>query len=129
MLKKIGITKNEKQIENEILEYLSHRDDVVCWKNENVGIYDPAKRIYRKPWSKFKPKGISDIIGFVCGSGKAIFIEVKAPKGRLTQDQEDFLRNANEAGCISFLARSIEHVEQEFVKHGLGRKTIEENTV
>jgi hypothetical protein len=55
--------------------------------------------------------GTPDLIG--CFEGKAVVIEVKGPKGRVSQEQEDFLRKWREAGGIAFVAHSVEDVIRE----------------
>lgn len=52
--------------------------------------------------------GVSDIIG--CYKGKMIAIELKAPNGKPTPDQERFIKNVNEAGGIAFIAKSLDEV-------------------
>ena len=51
--------------------------------------------------------GGSDLIGWT-KSGKFFAIEVKTGKGKLTKEQDNFLRAVNEAGGIGVCARSIE---------------------
>lgn len=52
--------------------------------------------------------GLPDITGVKDGRG--FWIEVKAPKGRVSQAQQDFIDRINEAGGIAFVAKSIEDV-------------------
>lgn len=49
-------------------------------------------------------KGVSDIIGII--QGRMLCIEVKAPKGKPTLDQIEFLNMINEQGGIAIIARS-----------------------
>ena len=56
-------------------------------------------------------KGVSDLIGVF--RGRAVAIEVKAGKDRLTEDQAVFLRRWQEAGGIGLEARSVTEVAQE----------------
>lgn len=44
--------------------------------------------------------------------GRLLAIECKSEKGRLTEDQELWLKRMNEAGAVAFMARSIKDVEQ-----------------
>ena len=53
-------------------------------------------------------KGVPDILG--CYHGKLIGIEVKTPKGTVSEDQKRFIANLNEAGGNAFVARSVEDV-------------------
>ena len=60
-----------------------------------------------KAWQgAMSEKGISDIIGVLPG-GKAVAIEVKTQKGRLSKHQEKFLDRFKAAGGIAFVARSL----------------------
>ena len=52
--------------------------------------------------------GVSDIIG--CYNGRMIAIELKAPKGVVSDAQQAFIDRINEAGGIAFVARSLDDV-------------------
>jgi hypothetical protein len=52
--------------------------------------------------------GIADILG--CYKGKMFAIELKAPTGKLTPEQERFLQNVRDNGGIAFVARSLDEV-------------------
>ena len=56
-------------------------------------------------------KGIADILG--CWKGRLIAIEVKTPRGKLSEKQEQFLMEVNAAGGLGFVARSVEDVMRE----------------
>ena len=59
-----------------------------------------------KAWQgALSEKGIADIIGVLPG-GKALAIEVKTKRGRLSEYQEKFLDRFKAAGGIAFVARS-----------------------
>lgn len=93
----------EKPIENQILNLLKLLG-VYCWKNQNVGIYDKAKGIYRKPNNKHHINGVADILGLI--GGRFLAIEVKSKTGTLSDDQKLFIMKINEEGGIAFVARS-----------------------
>jgi penicillin-binding protein-related factor A (putative recombinase) len=99
----------EKQIENSILSYLKGRG-LFFWKNESVGVFDVKKGVYRLKNSIHRRVGIADIIGVI--DGRAIFIEVKSEKGRLSINQSAFLEEAKRHGAIAIVARSVEEVEK-----------------
>lgn len=66
-----------------------------------------------KAWQgAMSEKGISDIIG-VLPEGKAVAIEVKIPKGNLSEHQKGFLDRFKAAGGIAFVARSPGDVIKE----------------
>lgn len=54
------------------------------------------------------PKGHSDLAGVRIGDGRAVYIEVKTPTGKVRPDQENFLRRMREAGALAGVARSVE---------------------
>lgn len=98
---------SEKQIENAILNYLAYVDGFF-WKNNSVGIYDAKKGLYRKSRNKFAINGVSDIIGVY--KGRAVFIEVKAKRGRLSPSQVKFLDEVKKQGAIAGVAKSVDDV-------------------
>lgn len=104
---------NEKTIENSILNFLKHMG-VFCWKNQTTGIYDPAKKVFRKSSNSHHIKGVADILG--CIEGRMIAIEVKAEKGKVSPEQRVFLTRINQEGGVAFVARSIDQVARELYK-------------
>lgn len=54
------------------------------------------------------PKGFSDLFGFRKSDGRAVFIEVKSPTGRLRPEQENFIRKMQVYGALAGVARSVE---------------------
>lgn len=112
--KTLKMKQSEKEIENSILEFLKIIG-VYCWKNQSVGIYDQAKKIYRKPNSRHHLNGVSDILGII--QGRFLAIEVKSATGSLTGEQRIFLARVNENGGIAFVARSVEQAAESLLKH------------
>ena len=54
------------------------------------------------------PAGFSDLFGVRKSDGRAIFIEVKTPKGRPTKEQKHFLEQMRDAGAVAGICRSAE---------------------
>lgn len=52
--------------------------------------------------------GVADILG--CYKGRMLAIELKAPKGKATPDQERFIQNVRDAGGIAFIAKTLDEV-------------------
>lgn len=100
----------EGEIKNAILEYLSYLSDCFVWPVHSVGVYDPIKRIYRKNHSKYHRNGVSDICGIY--KARPLAIEVKAPKGVLSDHQKSFINEFRRHGGIAFVARSVEDVRE-----------------
>jgi len=69
----------------------------------SITIYNP------RPFDTGVPPGFSDLFGVLPG-GKALFLEIKTPKGRPTEAQTNFLVQAKCAGAAAGVARSIEDV-------------------
>lgn len=107
----------EKEIENNILEYLSYLPNCKYWKNQSAGVYDSARGAYRKSFNKFHINGVADILGIM--KGKFICIEVKGPKGRLSPSQKTFLKEVSDLGAIAFVARSVDEVKDKLEKECL----------
>jgi Holliday junction resolvase len=63
-------------------------------------------------WKNFgglgSPVGLPDICA--CYKGRMIAIELKAPKGKTSPAQDEFIRRINEAGGNAFVARSLDDV-------------------
>lgn len=54
-------------------------------------------------------KGCPDIIGQL-RDGRGLYIEVKKPSGRVSEDQDAFLERAAKHGGVAFVARSVSDV-------------------
>lgn len=58
------------------------------------------------------PKGFSDLFGFRLSDGRAVFIEVKTPRGKPNKDQLKFLEAMRKYGALAGIARSIEEARK-----------------
>lgn len=54
------------------------------------------------------PAGFSDLFGFRKSDGRAVFIEVKTPKGRASEAQKHFIKQMNDSGAVAGICRSPE---------------------
>jgi len=52
------------------------------------------------------PNGFSDLFGYRLSDSKAVFIEVKNAKGKLSKEQKNFISKMKENGAIAGVARS-----------------------
>ena len=102
----------EKEIENAILDYLTLLPGTY-FKNNTVGIYDPIKKVHRKP-GKHHRNGVSDILG-IDANGRFVAIEVKTPSGKVSDNQKLFIEDINKHGGIAFVARSVDDVRERLV--------------
>jgi len=97
----------EGKIKSEICAYLAllkRQGKLDFWLSHSTGLYDPTAKKYRMRNSPYDRKGIPDISGILAG-GRAFFVEVKSPKGKLTKEQRDFLNSAHQMGALCILAR------------------------
>jgi hypothetical protein len=110
MIRLAGVTPSERQIQTVILQWLLLHG--IKAYRINAGMLATgegrAKRMVR-----LAPAGFSDIVGVLPKTGRAVFIEVKRPKGKLTIWQEQFLREMKEQGAIAFVAYGVEDCERE----------------
>lgn len=113
---KISPQPREKLIEKSILIYLSTIPECFAWKNNSTGVYDPVKKVFRRPISPFLINGVSDIIGIY--KRHPLYIEVKAPgkEKDVSVNQKVFLTKVAQMGAIAFVASSVEQVESELKK-------------
>jgi hypothetical protein len=97
----------EKQIQNEILDYLNRLPHCKAWQTQSGAIYDPTRKTFRKP-PKWAPVGVADIIGI--WHGYFLAIEVKRPGGRISEHQKQWLSDMVERGAIGMIAYSLSDV-------------------
>lgn len=90
----------EAQIRDEIVEYLEKKG-VMVWLDKQVA----GKTKYHFK----KSKGVPDICG-ILQDGSFLGIEVKTPKGKLSEDQKTFIKRANKRYAVCFVARSLQDV-------------------
>jgi len=66
--------------------------------------------------------GSSDLIGWrhINGAAQFLAVEVKAPKGAVSPEQENFLRVVRECGGCGIVARSAEEAVSQIVTAELG---------
>lgn len=104
----------EQLVKNTIMSWLNAQPQCFVFPVHTVGIYDPIKKIYRRP-HKHHVNGVSDIIGIY--RGVPLAIEVKSAKGRVSEEQNKFLTRWHDEGGIAIIARSIDDVQT-----GLGKQ-------
>lgn len=104
----------EKPIEKAILQYLNALPQTFAFKVNTVGVFDPIKKVYRKPKSKYLINGVADIL---CQTPMGlIFFEVKSPTGKQTDSQKTFEDNIKRSGGFYFVVRSVDDAEKAIKK-------------
>ena len=71
----------------------------------NVGLFFTRDG---RPVSTGLPKGFSDLFGFRKSDGRIFFLEIKTEKGKLSENQKNFLAAMKNQGAITGVARSPE---------------------
>ena len=105
----------ETIIQNDILDFLN-RNGIFAFRVNNGGVYDQSSGVYRNP-GKFSLNGISDIIG-ILPDGKALFVEVKTEKGRMSQPQKVFIDKVNRCQAIGICVVSVIQTLDKLKEHG-----------
>lgn len=120
----------ESDIQNQVRIHVSQRRLGVlfranvgeAWTGERIQKnLDGSITIYRpRRLRTGLPQGFSDLFGFATPGGRAVFLEMKTSSGRLTPEQENFLRQMATMGAMAGVARSIEDAERIFAGEHLG---------
>lgn len=100
-----GETAN--RITANIIRAINMQPGCVAYRINNVGVWDEAKQVYRKGNTQ---KGIFDISAVI--RGRAVWVEVKAGRDKMSHDQLIFKQEVERAGGLAFVAYSTD----EFLK-------------
>lgn len=93
----------ESQIQKAILDYLGYQRGIYFFRAGSGAVKTDTGRYF-----KTGKKGLPDIV--VCKDGKFIGLEVKTPKGRVSEAQEQAKADIELAGGSYFIVRSIDDV-------------------
>jgi len=111
--------RRERELRNAILQLL-HVHGIAAWST-GVGAF-PAIYNGKRRFVRVGTVGMSDIIGIVPSTdgvhvgpliGRALFIEVKNPGGKVSPEQTAFLSTVVRAGGIGFVAHSVDEVMEK----------------
>ena len=82
----------------------------------NSGDFWQGDRVYSNEYKQYVlinlrkieglPNGFSDLCGVQKSDGRAVFIEVKTPRGRVSENQKNFLKQMQQYGAIAGVCRS-----------------------
>jgi hypothetical protein len=88
----------EGRIKAACLQYLERRG-ITAWNN-------PTGAVEVRPgrWLHFGKKGSADILGCLPG-GRFLAVEVKAPDGRLSTEQKEFLAEIGALGGLALMVK------------------------
>ena len=90
----------------EVMKALRNHSAVAWCERQNSGAAKVGGRFIRFGW-----RGCSDIIGQL-KDGRLLACEVKAPKGKLREEQQTFINQVNHAGGVGFMACNYKDVQE-----------------
>ena len=93
---------SEADLIKAIIESLRQRGDVVVWR-QNTGAAAIGSRFVR-----FGRPGCADISGMMVGTGRRVELEVKTPRGKISQHQAAFGELVADCGGVYAVVRSVE---------------------
>jgi hypothetical protein len=99
---------SEAAVLDAILQALAVHPAVGGFWRQNTGAFVVGEGKSRR-FVRFGPKGSPDIHGYL-KDGRALFIEVKKPSGRVSPEQQAFIDRAIEHHALAFTARSVSDV-------------------
>jgi VRR-NUC domain len=95
---------SEAHFQRETLKYLNAQPDLLAWR-VNSGKVQTLGGV----WFQGAPIGTPDVCGYVHG-GRAFYIELKIPKGRVSPEQLEWHAAARHRGVAVFLCRNFTQV-------------------
>jgi hypothetical protein len=104
-------TTPEGRIKTVCLRYLEKRG-ITAWNNPTGAV-----EVRLGQWLHFGRKGSADILGCLPG-GRFLAIEVKAPGGRLSPGQREFLETIKQQGGMAVVAKSYRDIEAALLEAG-----------
>ena len=115
---------SEKMIQTQIMTGLSYKKNVFVWRANTGGFlreYTNKDGRSHRAFIHAGIKGSSDIQG-VCqlknGQGCGLYIEVKRPGGKVSEDQKSFIDRINRLGSIAIVATSFDEVKKQLNERG-----------
>lgn len=116
----------EGAIQDAILGYLQ-AVRIVAFR-QNTGMMTAEGKNGKKRFIHFGVVGMADILALPTISGihngsriewtAPVFIEIKSPTGKQSQEQKSFERQVKDAGAYYFVARSVEDVKLWLLDNG-----------
>ena len=101
-------TPREQDIQRAILQLLTLRG-IPAWR-ANTGAFKGTHNGVTR-FVRFGTKGQADILGLLPPSGRLLALEVKRPGGKLTREQDAFLRAITRAGGIAAMVTCPQDVD------------------
>ena len=104
-------TTPEGRVLNGCLKYLEIRG-IYHWRNSTGAV-----QVRPGQFMRFGKVGSSDILGILPG-GRFLAVEAKAPDGRLSPEQKEFLEKIRCLGGLAIVARSFRELDAALRREG-----------
>ncbi|GHT78535.1 hypothetical protein FACS1894130_05290 [Spirochaetia bacterium] len=101
----------EGRIKADCLRYLERRG-IFCWNNPTGAV-----RVAPDRWLHFGKKGSADLLGCLPG-GRFLAVEVKAPGGRLSPEQRQFLDDVKTLGGLCLVVKGWKEIDSALREAG-----------
>ena len=98
----------EKDIQNQIVQYLNQSGLGYFFTVDTKGTYDPVKKVFRRKGKNSMPNGVSDILGVSKGRFCALEVKRKSTRNRTTPAQDAFLAAVRSCGGRAGVCWDIE---------------------
>lgn len=109
----------EKDIQKAIIAFLSAHPKISIYGRFNSGTAITGDAQGNTRYTRFNSiKGFPDIHGMLKG-GRAVYIEVKRPGGRVSEEQQEFIDKVAAHGAVAFIAYSVDDVILQFKNFGV----------
>jgi len=109
----------EKDIQKAIIAFLSAHPKISIYGRFNSGTAITGDAQGNTRYTRFNSiKGFPDIHGMLKG-GRAVYIEVKRPGGRVSDEQQEFIDKVSAHGAVAFVAYSVDDVIENFKRLGV----------
>lgn len=104
------MSQPEKQLENDILDWLNSIPKCFAWKH-----YNGASVGMKRPNTRHRPKGLPDIMGLY--KGRFFAIEVKFGKAKPSELQLHIIQKILGCEGVAFWTNDIKHCKRLFCFH------------
>jgi hypothetical protein len=102
----------EKILETRILDYLNSIQNCFAFKTNQVGIYDPKRKTFRKNNNRHVHNGMCDI--HFCYAGNFGAIEVKVGSNKPSLNQTKYIKRILENGGVAWWTKDFEECRKTF---------------
>lgn len=99
----------ESEIQAAVMDYLSLKKRFF-YRSNNIPVFDTTRGVYRA-MPKYSMPGLADVTVITDG-GYAVFLEIKRPKGRQSEDQKAFEKLCKKWGCEYHIVTDVSQLKE-----------------